>query len=56
MLNGEYGFENVCIGVPAILGRNGIEKIIELDLNEFEMDVFTKGITSVKEAIKSLQI
>lgn len=56
MLKGEYGFENICIGVPAILGRNGIEKIIELDLNGFEMDVFTKGITSVKEAIKSLQI
>ncbi len=56
MLNGQYGFENVCIGVPVVLGKNGIEKIVEINLNEFEKGIFTKGIASVKEAIKSLQI
>ena len=37
MLNGEYGLNDICIGVPVILGKNGIEKIIELDLSEREL-------------------
>ena len=36
MLNGEYGLNDICIGVPVILGKNGIEKIIELDLSKRE--------------------
>lgn len=36
LLSGEYGLEDICIGVPVILGRNGIEKIVELDLDEAE--------------------
>ena len=36
MLDGEYGLSDLCIGVPVILGKNGIEKIIEIDLNEAE--------------------
>jgi hypothetical protein len=36
-LRGEYGIQGLYIGVPVILGRNGIEKIVELDLNESEM-------------------
>ena len=37
MLDGEYGLNDICIGVPVILGKNGIEKIIELDLSEREL-------------------
>jgi len=37
MLNGEYDLNDICIGVPVILGKNGIEKIIELDLSEREL-------------------
>lgn len=37
MLNGEYGLNDICIGVPVILGKNGIEKIVELDLSEREL-------------------
>ena len=36
LLEGEYGEKDLCIGVPCILGRNGIEKIVEFDLNEEE--------------------
>ena len=36
LLSGEYGLDDICIGVPVILGRNGIEKIIELELDETE--------------------
>ena len=38
LLDGEYGLSDLCIGVPVILGRNGIEKIVELDLNDSEME------------------
>jgi malate dehydrogenase len=52
-LEGEYGISDLCIGVPVVLGSNGIEKIIELDLNEFERRIFDFGVTSVREAINS---
>jgi malate dehydrogenase len=55
-LDGEYGVKDVCIGVPAILGRNGIEKIIELPLNEFEQQEFSDGVKNVKEAISLLPL
>ena len=37
-LNGEYGMEDVYIGVPVVLGKNGVERIIELDLEESELE------------------
>jgi malate dehydrogenase len=51
-LDGEYQISDLCIGVPAVLGSNGIEKIIELKLNESERIVFDLGVKSVREAIK----
>lgn len=36
MLDGEYGMKDICIGVPVILGKNGIEKIVSLELNDAE--------------------
>ena len=51
-LDGEYGVSDLCIGVPAVLGSNGIEKIIELKLNDSERKIFDLGVNSVKEAIK----
>ena len=56
LLEGEYGFYDVCIGVPAIIGAGGVERIIELKLDSFEQDIFNKGIASVKEAIKALPL
>ena len=53
-LEGEYGVSDLCIGVPAVLGSNGIEDIIELELNNFERSVFDLGVNSVKEALRSL--
>lgn len=53
-LNGEYGVKDICIGVPAILGRNGVEKIIELKLNEKEKPKFMLGVKNIQDAIKSL--
>ena len=55
-LEGEYGVKDVCIGVPAVIGRNGIEKIVELPLNDFERQEFEKGVQNVREAISSLPL
>ncbi len=55
-LDGEYGHSDVTIGIPAIIGKNGVEKIIELDLNDEEKQVFEKGIESVKSAISGIEI
>jgi malate dehydrogenase len=55
-LEGEYGASGVCIGVPAILGKDGVEKIVELKLSEKEKLSFDKGVANVKEAIASIQV
>ena len=55
-LDGEYGHSDVTIGVPAIIGKKGVEKIIELDLNDEEKQVFEKGVESVKGAISGIEI
>ncbi len=54
-LDGEYGYSDVTIGVPAVIGKNGVEKIIELDLDSNEKELFKKGIESVKTAISGLE-
>ncbi len=53
-LDGEYGHSDVTIGVPAVIGRDGINKIIELDLNDEERRVFDNGVRSVKDAIQAV--
>jgi len=53
-LDGEYGAHNLCIGVPAVIGSNGLDKIIELSLNDYEKKIFDKGVCDVKEAIRSI--
>lgn len=53
-LDGEYGHSNVSIGVPAVIGRNGVEKIIELDLNQQEKEWFNKGVDGVKNALAGI--
>jgi malate dehydrogenase len=56
LLEGEYGFYDLCIGVPVIIGAEGVERIIELKLDSFEQDIFSKGVASVKEAIRALPL
>ena len=56
LLEGEYGYSDVCIGVPCVLGHGGVEKIIELKLDESEKKVFDLGVQSVKNAIQSFSL
>jgi len=53
-LEGEYGVNGICIGVPLKLGRGGIEKIYELKLSDRERDWFNKGADALREAIATL--
>lgn len=56
LLEGEYGASNVCLGVPAVLGANGIEKIVELKLDSSEREIFDRGVASVKTAISEIDM
>jgi len=56
ILDGAYGLKDVCIGVPAKIGRNGIEKIIELQLTDDEKAMLTRSANSVKENILKLSL
>jgi malate dehydrogenase len=53
-LRGEYGIENLFIGVPVLLGKNGIERIVELDLDETEMALLHASATAVKKGVDDL--
>jgi malate dehydrogenase len=47
-LNGEYGQSDICLGVPVVIGKNGWEKIVTLDLNEAEQAEFNKSAAAVR--------
>lgn len=49
LMNGEYGVSGLFIGVPAILGKNGVEKIIEMDLTDSEKEMFKNSVASVQK-------
>ena len=56
-LNGQYGVSDMYVGVPALIGAGGVEKIVEFTLNDEEKAMFTKSVDSVKgliEACKSV--
>jgi malate dehydrogenase len=53
-LQGEYGFSDVSIGVPVILGSNGVERILELDLMPETRKRFEKSVSTIKEAKRKL--
>ncbi|RCL65386.1 MAG: malate dehydrogenase [Cryomorphaceae bacterium] len=48
LLDGEYNQDDICIGVPCIIGKNGCEKIINLDLNDQEMIKFSQSAEAVR--------
>ncbi|MDQ3972561.1 MAG: malate dehydrogenase [Thermoproteota archaeon] len=56
LLEGEYGASDLCIGVPAVIGLDGLERIIELSLNEDERKIFDKGVVDIQQALQSIGI
>lgn len=55
VLEGEYGYSNLAIGVPAVLGNKGVEKIIPLDMNDEETTMFHNSASIVKKDIDLLE-
>ncbi|WP_135611322.1 malate dehydrogenase [Methanococcoides sp. AM1] len=55
-LQGEYGENGLYLGVPVILGKNGIDKVIELELTESQQQAFSRSAESVREGIAKLQL
>ncbi|MDR2205057.1 MAG: malate dehydrogenase [Flavobacteriaceae bacterium] len=49
LLNGEYGQSDICLGVPAIIGKNGVEKIVEVPLTAAEKEKFATAAAAVRE-------
>lgn len=54
-LNGEYGIDNLYIGVPVIIGKNGVEKIIEISLSDDEKIMLNNSLAAVKTLIESVK-
>ncbi len=57
-LDGQYGLKDMYVGVPTVIGANGIERIIEIDLNSDEKAMFNKSVSSVNglvDACKKIQ-
>ena len=55
MLEGEYGYKDVVSGVPVMLGKNGVEKVIELHLNATQTALFAQSVASVQQLIDTLK-
>lgn len=54
LLEGEYGYENICLGVPTLLGAKGIEKIFELELTDKEKAALDRSANAVKAVMEVL--
>lgn len=54
-LNGEYGVQGYYVGVPAILGGRGVEKIVEVTLDQTEQAMFDKSVNAVKSLVEDLK-
>ena len=48
LLEGEYGQSDICLGVPCIIGKNGVEEIVDVKLNDAEKATFAKSADAVR--------
>jgi malate dehydrogenase len=55
-MDGEYGLKDICIGVPCIIGKNGIEKIVALELTEAEKTNMKVSADAVREVNNLLNL
>ncbi len=55
-LDGQYGIKGLFVGVPVVIGANGVERVIEIDLNAEEKAMFAKSIESVKKSVAETKL
>jgi malate dehydrogenase len=53
-LEGEYGYQDLYLGVPTVLGGNGLERVIELDLTAEEKTALDRSVESVRKVMQTL--
>jgi malate dehydrogenase len=53
MLTGQYGVDNLYVGVPVVIGANGAEKIVEVELDEAEKAMFANSVASVRGLVEA---
>lgn len=56
LMNGEYGLTDICIGVPVILGKNGVEKIVKIELSENEKEKMKESAEAVRKTNSLLEV
>lgn len=54
LLSGEYGVDNLFLGVPVIIGKDGVEKVVELPLSQNEKKEFNKSVQSVQKCVNEV--
>jgi malate dehydrogenase len=52
-LNGEYGVKDLYVGVPVVIGAGGVERIVEIQMNETEKTAFDKSCAAVRELVEA---
>jgi malate dehydrogenase len=55
-LDGQYGQKGIFVGVPAVIGAGGVEKVLELDLSDDERAMFSKSVESVKKSVAETKL
>ncbi len=55
-LNGEYGYKDIYVGVPVIIGKGGVEKIVEINLNIEEKEQFSASVAGVKSLLEAIKL
>jgi len=55
LLNGQYGYKDLFIGVPCVLGAGGVEKVIELSLDDHEKKLLDNSANAVRELVAALK-
>ena len=51
LLTGEYGVKGLFVGVPAVIGAGGVERVLEVELDEKERAMFEKSVASVRKSV-----
>jgi malate dehydrogenase len=55
-LQGEYGLSDICFGVPVKLGTDGVEEVIQVELNATEKELVSKSAEAVRSSIAALKL
>jgi malate dehydrogenase len=56
LLEGQYGVNGLFVGVPVVIGAGGVEKIMELDLNDAEKAMLAKSVESVRKSVAETKL